>query len=153
MRKKNLIVTLMMGLSVCLCCSSCSHDSDDEELEAAYYDDTNKVVEITSKIVEISGIRYELFDDHFEMMGLNRNSTLRSGKKTICGKIHFRGKDYPVTAIQPFISRGNYFTQLTIQEGVTTIMNNAFYENTSLTTITLPESITEISYNIFFGCI
>ena len=41
--------------------------------------------------------------------------------------------------------------KINIPEGVTDIGNRAF-ENTALTEITIPDSITNISYDIFQGC-
>ena len=46
----------------------------------------------------------------------------------------------------------NYKGHYTIQEGVTSIGKNAFYNCRGLTSVTIPNSVTSIGKNAFYNC-
>ncbi len=58
-----------------------------------------------------------------------------------------------ITSVRPYAFQGyELLTSVVIPEGVTEICNGAFYECTNLTTVTLPDSITSIEGNAFNEC-
>lgn len=58
---------------------------------------------------------------------------------------NYEGYEYPA----PW---GTGITAVTIEEGVTTVADDAFYHCTKLTSITIPDSVTKIGYDAFNGC-
>ena len=77
-----------------------------------------------------------------------------SGVVTIPSTVTYDSKTYSVTSI------GNYafyncssLTSITIPEGVTSIGYYAFYCCSSLASITIPESVTSIGSETFYCCI
>ena len=75
-----------------------------------------------------------------------------SGNIVIPSSIFYktRNKYYPVTQIGSF--RGDSITSITIPESVTTICSSAFWGCSGLTSIEIPNSVTTIGSNAFYGC-
>ncbi|WP_443703933.1 leucine-rich repeat protein [Prevotellamassilia timonensis] len=75
-----------------------------------------------------------------------------SGNIVIPSSIFYktRNKYYPVTQIGRF--QGDSITSITIPESVTTICSSAFWGCSGLTSIEIPNSVTTIGSNAFYGC-
>ena len=101
--------------------------------------------------VEIDGIWYNLTTEtHTAEVTRGGNY---SGSITIPATVTYDGVAYSVTSI------GNYafydcssLTSITIPEGVTSIGYAAFYDCSSLKSITIPKGVTSIGGSAFYGC-
>ena len=54
--------------------------------------------------------------------------------------------------IAPWFSQKNKIKKVVIEDGVTSIVNEAFYECDSITSITIPNSVTSIGKDAFYYC-
>ena len=52
----------------------------------------------------------------------------------------------------PWYLSKSSLTQITFEDGITSIGDQAFYECTSLTSVTIPDSVTSIRNQAFYGC-
>ena len=67
--------------------------------------------------------------------------------------VEYKNEKYKVTKIRYYaLSCCNSLTSITIPNSVTSIGNNAFYYCISLETITIPDSVTYIGYEAFYNC-
>ena len=80
----------------------------------------------------------------------NVTATLENGTLTISGTGAML--NYIATNSAPWYSSRNSITGVTIEEGVTSIGNNAFPSNTVLTSVTIPSGVTSIGNTAFYGC-
>jgi hypothetical protein len=76
--------------------------------------------------------------------------SLDGGTLTISGK-GMKMPDYSPTT-SPWYKDNDKITRVNIQDGVTTIGNNAFYWCSNLTSITIPNSVTTIGNHAFYWC-
>ena len=60
--------------------------------------------------------------------------------------------DYPYSTSAPWRSFRSQVKTVVIENGVTSIGNNAFYNCSSLTSVTIPSSVTSIGNNAFYDC-
>ena len=60
--------------------------------------------------------------------------------------------DYPYSTSAPWRSFRSQVKTVVIENGVTSIGNNAFYNCLSLTSVTIPSSVTSIGNNAFYDC-
>lgn len=84
-------------------------------------------------------------------MNDNLSYTLSGNTLTISGTgdMTFSGSGYNSA---PWYSDRTNIYEVIIDEGVTSIANNAFYSHTKLTKVTLPSSLTKIGAEAFSGC-
>ncbi len=103
--------------------------------------------------VEIDGIYYELDDEN-----LTATVVAKSGSGEYSGTIDIPksvewGNVYAVTGIGSDAFYGcSSLTSVTIPNSVTSIGSDAFYGCSSLTSVTIPNSVTSISSYAFWGC-
>jgi hypothetical protein len=62
------------------------------------------------------------------------------------------GNGYPVFPPYLFYTPNTSVTSLSIPSSVTTISSNVFNSCTSLASVTIPQSVTLIDFNAFYGC-
>ena len=109
--------------------------------------------------VEIDGIWYNLVPKAKQAEVTYKGSSYKeyydeySGSITIPATVTYEGVDYRVASIgERAFSACNSLTSITIPESVTSIESGVFYGCTSLTIITIPESVTSIESGVFRDC-
>ena len=97
-----------------------------------------------------SGIRYGVKDGE----AIVSLQTATSGQSVeVPGTIVYNGSTYTVTGIGNFAFHGcTSLTNITIPDSVTSIGDSAFQDCSSLTSITIPDSVTSIGSSVFYGC-
>lgn len=108
------------------------------------------IIVITATASDAKRFEYELMED-----GTYRVVDI---KNTYRGGIFFRDdlvipaehKGKPVTTVDKI--RSTHISKITLEEGITTIGNNAFSGLTALEEVNLPESLTTIKNNSFENC-
>ncbi|MBQ2731043.1 MAG: leucine-rich repeat domain-containing protein, partial [Clostridia bacterium] len=75
--------------------------------------------------------------------------TLDGTKLTISGKGVMGDYDYSFDLLAPW---GTYITSVVMEDGVTSIGEEAFYGCKKLTSVTIPDSVTSIGWGAFEGC-
>ena len=102
--------------------------------------------------VEIDGIWYNLITKA-KQAEVTLGDTKYSGSITLPAAVTYEGVDYSVTSIgERAFYQCSSLTSITLPEGVTSIGVYAFYYCSSLTSITIPESVTSIGSDAFCGC-
>ena len=103
---------------------------------------------------EVDGIYYNFISetDQVEVTYI-ASGLYYSGSVVIPSTVTYSGENYRVTAIgkEAFALCGS-LTSVTIPESVTFIAEFAFYGCTGLTSVTIPESVTKIDGAVFYGC-
>jgi len=105
---------------------------------------------------EIKSIYYNLnvSEKTAEVTYKNTNFNTYSGAIVIPSQVTYNGVTYRVNSIGD-----NAFycctslTSVTIPNSVTIIGRDAFHECSGLTSITIPNNVTSIGYDAFYGCI
>ena len=102
------------------------------------------------------GLNYTILSeaDHTVEVGRNREA---SGEVTIPSFVTMNGSRYVVTSIgDKAFDRRNIWnsklTSVTIPNSVTEIGEEAFRDCSSLTSVTIPNSVTKIGFSAFYGC-
>ena len=71
----------------------------------------------------------------------------------IPGSVEYNGETYMVTGIADCAFEGCDLGNVSLPNTIETICDHAFHDCTGLTTITLPESVTDIGQNVFWWCV
>lgn len=107
---------------------------------------------------EVNGIYYNILPNVYRSVevtyeGDSYFSAKYNGNVTIPNSVTYNGFTYSVTAIgeEAFYDCSS-LTSMSIPEGVTRIGTRAFYGCSSLTSISIPEGMTRIGFNAFYGC-
>ncbi len=96
-------------------------------------------------------VHYNYTDGHSGDCGDDTKWTLKDGVLTISGTGAMQ--DMGVSGTQPWESIAGLITSVVIEDGVTSIGENAFDCCNNLKTVIIPESVTDISYDAFAGCV
>ena len=104
--------------------------------------------------IEVDGIYYNfLQDNEVEVTYKGGRQSIYSGEIVIPSTVTYDGKNYNVTSIGmrafSIITENSSLTSVTIPEGVISIGDFAFYNCTALTSITIPNSIKRIGKSVF----
>ena len=117
--------------------------------------DNNEVASDGYIYAIINGIRYSLKtnEDNSKTAYVVRQSSAISGAKEIPASVTYNGVTYSVTSI----SSGAFYncsslTSITIGNGVTSIGERAFEDCDGLTSVTIPDSVTSIGERAFYWC-
>ena len=99
----------------------------------------------------IDGIKYKVNGDNLEASGYD-DATF-TGVANIISKLIYNGQTFDVVSIgyRAFYNCSS-LTSVTIPESVTSIGHYAFSGCSSLTSITIPESVTSIGDSAFYSC-
>jgi len=157
--KKYAVSFCILVLSICLFVA-CESDDDKEEIsnyETVVINDDGSTsdgsvyIPIDVNSFYLDGVEYTIEDSKLTVSGYNRE--VSPGEIRIPFAIKFRNVRYEVTQIadQAFEECCS-LTSVTIPNSITTIGAGAFYWCRSLTSITIPNSVTSIGAYAFDGC-
>jgi len=103
-------------------------------------------------------VKYEILDADSKTAQVIQYDTKPTGAITILDKVTINGEEYSVTTIKAYnYGNGAFYecpslTSVTIPNSVTSIGDWAFFNCTSLTTVTIPNFVTSIGDNVFRMC-
>lgn len=101
---------------------------------------------------EVKGIYYYILDAEAITAQVCSGATKYSGEIVIPANVSYDGADYTVTSIGYGAFSNSSVISVTIPNSVTSIGWNAFYKCSDLISVTLPNSITSIGRETFRGC-
>ena len=111
------------------------------------------LVSLNAHAVEIDGISYYLNDEKLTATVVSSQSEKYSGTIDIPASVEYGGNVYAVTSIgEEAFYNCSGLTSLTIPEGITSIGYGAFEGCSGLTSLTIPEGVTSIGSWAFYGC-
>ena len=104
---------------------------------------------------EVDGIYYNLIKAKVaEVTYKDDNYNSYSGEVVIPEKVAYEGVEYPVESIgNHAFQKCSSLTSVTIPNSVTSVGSDAFNGCSGLTSITIPNSVTSIGSGAFSGCI
>ena len=101
----------------------------------------------------IDGVFYDIVDDHAVVTYKMYDHSYYSGDIVIPEEITYGDKTYPVTVIGEYaFYTGSSITSVTLPNSITTIEDNAFCGCSGLSEITLPNQLTSIGNRAFSAC-
>lgn len=96
-------------------------------------------------------IKYTVTEDHLEVSGYDKNGL--KGKARIVSSITYKHKAYEVTSLRYGAFWGcSSLSSITIPNSVTSMSAYIFRDCTSLSSVNIPNGITKIPYGIFYFC-
>lgn len=101
---------------------------------------------------EVKGIYYYILDAEAITAQVCSGATKYSGEIVIPANVSYDGADYTVTSIGYGAFSNSSVVSVTLPNSVTSIGWNAFYKCSDLISVTLPNSITSIGRETFRGC-
>lgn len=101
---------------------------------------------------EVKGINYYILDAEAITAQVCSGATKYSGEIVIPANVSYDGADYTVTSIGYGAFSNSSVISVTLPNSVTSIGWNAFYKCSDLISVTLPNSITSIGRETFRGC-
>ena len=102
--------------------------------------------------VKIDGIYYNLISKG-KTAEVTKGEDKYSGEVVIPSSITVEGQEYPVASIgKSAFSDCSSLTSITIPNSVTSIGDYAFYSCSGLTSVTIPNSVTSIGISAFMYC-
>jgi len=135
-------------------CNNLSHIYVFSDRET-YYEDADKWSDYSGIIEAIPnsgncGAPGHESDVKYVLTGTSPNYTLTIMKTGTTGAM----ADYGVLIDRPWHSEANNITSIVIEDGVTSIGDNAFndFDNTNFTSVTIPAGVTTIGIEAFKGC-
>ena len=126
---------------------------------ADYWSEFTNILPISNGF-EVDGIYYDIISEEaktvmvtFKGNNYSSYSDEYSGVVVIPSSIVYNSTTYRVASVGYYAFYGcNSLTSITIPDGVTNIWGRAFYNCSSLTSIDIPESVTSIGDYAFYGC-
>ena len=122
--------------------------SDNSYLTRAFIKCTDGIIG-NGNTVTVDSVEYKLNDDYTARV-ISYSGTPEN--ITISESVWYEGYTFKVTSIDSAFDGCTSLTSVTIPNSVTRIDNKAFYNCTSLTSITIPDSVTTIGSSAFYGC-
>lgn len=102
---------------------------------------------------ESAGIYYNITGDNtVEVTYSDRDNNTYSGSVSIPETVTNNGTEYSVTKIGEYAFQGSAVTSVSMPEGITSIDYNAFFGCQNLESVVLPESLTTLGYSAFKAC-
>ena len=105
----------------------------------------------TPPTTKIQGIMYRLFDSERTCQAIGYDASDVGTEVHIPATIEYSGSTYRVTEIYRDAFAGSSLQKITLEEELDTIDERAF-QNTQLTEIEIPASVTTINRQVFDGC-
>jgi len=159
MKKIKLLSTLMlvvMALPMMLSCSKDDEGDGDSNITVLVNDDgTTSNGSIFSSINDnnfyLDHVKYTISEGHLIVTGFDKAGC--KGKVNIVARVVYKGNSYDVLTIgdMAFMSCTD-MTSVTIPNSVTEIAYEAFYDCVGLTSVTIPSSVVYIGTCAFYGC-
>ena len=150
--KKFLISVLCLLMLCCtamaFACDKGTTASTGEETDGKW-EEIDETLSNTYEEPVVDGVRYKLSKDYATVIGCEDNLS----EVVIAEKITYSGKEFPVKTIgEAAFSGKTSLTNVTIPNSITSIGNYAFSCCTGLTSIAIPDSVTSIGNYVFSGC-
>ena len=103
---------------------------------------------------ESAGIYYNITGDNTVEVTYSdiNNNTYYSGSISVPKTVTNNGTEYSVTKIGEYAFYYSAVTSVSMPEGITSIDNNAFFGCQNLETVALPESLTTLDHDAFNSC-
>ena len=159
MKKMKLLSALMLAVMTLSVMQSCSKDDDGgggSNITVVVNDDgTTSNGSIFSSIDDknfvLDHIKYTISEGHLIVTGFDKAGC--KGRVNIVARVVYKGNSYDVLTIgdMAFLSCTD-MTSVTIPNSVTEIAYEAFYDCVGLTSVTIPSSVTYIGTCAFYGC-
>ncbi len=108
---------------------------------------------VKADAVEIDGIYYNLISKA-KLAEVTKRANYYSGDIVIPESVTYEGENYNVTSIgHGAFAYCTSLTSITIPNSMTSIGDFVFFGCKSLTSVSIPNSVISIGYDAFYGCI
>ena len=108
---------------------------------------------MASAAIEVDGVYYYIYNEYKKEAAVGRGDTKYAGDINILPTITYEGVTYTVKEIVDHAFEGcRDVTSVTIPNSVTNIGRSAFSGCSGLTSVTIPSSVTSIGNSAFSGC-
>lgn len=102
---------------------------------------------------ESAGIYYNITGNNtVEVTYSDRDNNTYSGSVSVPETVTSNGTEYSVTKIGEYAFKGSTVTSVSMPEGITSIDYNAFFGCQNLESVALPESLTTLGSYAFYSC-
>ena len=147
---------VVMALPMMLSCSKDDEGDGDSNITVLVNDDgTTSNGSIFSSINDnnfyLDHVKYTISEGHLIVTGFDKAGC--KGRVNIVARVVYKGNSYDVLTIGDMAFLGCVdMTSVTIPNSVTEIAYEAFYDCIGLTSVTIPSSVTYIGTCAFYGC-